>query len=121
MATYVIEIDRWRPALDNELIGCHPKTAGKRKKGTLEFIKIYGRIAGVTPAAGPRRVDLTLTYGARWTPCDPTAPWKSLLDALVNAKFLIGDRQGDYESSTTILREGTSKLPSTRIVLTDLY
>lgn len=120
MAEYTMRIPDWRPALDNELIGCHPKTAGKRKKATTEFIMAYGRVAGVTPARGPRRVRLEIVYPGKRTCCDPTAPWKSLLDALVNSGFLIGDARGDYEAEPTDVHNGGTRL-MTIITLTDLY
>ena len=87
---WAIDIPGWTPCLDNRLVGAHPMTVHKLKRRDVEAIGIAALCCGVPRATTRRRVAVTLRdrYGSF---PDDTAPWKSLLDALVRNRLLVDD------------------------------
>lgn len=86
---YTIVIPDWHPASLNQLLALHWAERNRLKSIDATMIRAYGLEAGVPEAQGRRRVTLTLM--SRRTRRDPDASWKSLLDGLVTAGFLIDD------------------------------
>jgi hypothetical protein len=111
-----ISVRGWRPAKLNDLLGNWRKAA-RLKAADQDVIRAAVLSAGLPPAKCKRRVSLTITRGPRTRKCDPDAFWKSLLDALVGNKLLVGDsdkwcelgeadqEQKGKETSTTIILE----------------
>jgi Holliday junction resolvase RusA-like endonuclease len=73
---------------------------------------------GVPPAAGKRRVSLTLTLAPRQRGADPDAYRKSLLDALTHAGMLLDDNRQGVELGPVQFIRGEHK--ATAILLEDV-
>lgn len=116
MAIIDIEIPNWRPALLNQYIGKHWSVGAKLKKRDKAMVLAFA--CNKPKATGKRRVDLFITLGTRQRQSDYDAPWKSLLDALVNCKMLIDDNAAGVQLGDIIYDRGKAK---TIIRLTDLY
>jgi hypothetical protein len=116
--THVVTIPGWRPALLNELMGRHPHAVARRKRVDRDLVAGYCRLAELPGAAGRRRVSLVITLGPRGRECDPDAPWKSLLDALVQAGALVDDSADWCELGTVAHARGPSL--ATAITLEDV-
>lgn len=103
--TYRLKIERWSPALLNDLMG-HWARAYKLKKIDRNMVMAYCLQNRMPLANGPRRVSLTITLSPKQHVApDPDAFWKSLLDALVHARMLIDDcRQYCEMGPVTFLR-----------------
>lgn len=84
----VVEIPKWHPARLNAIVG-HWGKRSRLKKADRELVWAYTR--NIAPAAGKRRVSLIIVLAGRQKVCDPDAYWKSLLDALVQARMLVDD------------------------------
>lgn len=89
--TWTIEIPGWRPAFASEL-KCHPMRAAGKKKRDVRAVRAASVICGVPPAFTRRRVAVSITNLFGSFP-DDDAPWKSLLDALVQSGMLIDDNR----------------------------
>ena len=91
MATYRLRIERWSPALLNDLRG-HWAKAHRLKTIDRNMVMGYCKLNRIPLANGPRIVRLTITLcPAQHVAPDPDAFWKSTLDALVHADMLIDD------------------------------
>lgn len=92
---WVLEIPGFHPCRLNQLIGRHFAVVARLKRRDRDVIAFWARRACVPPAAGKRRVRLTITLGPRQRAGDPDSMWKSLLDACVHCGLLKDDnRQG---------------------------
>jgi hypothetical protein len=118
MGRYAIEIPRWSPHRDNQLVGRSGWVVSRRKRADYDMVATYAAIAGVPRAKGPRSVRWIVTRANNGGKPDPTAFDKSLLDALVRCGMLVGDRQGDYVKLEPEFIRG--KEAATLIILEDL-
>lgn len=89
--TYYLLIPDWHPTLDNRLVGRNRFAAQRLKTADALMVLRYAQANQLPPATGKRRVEITMTGWRRGRLPDPTAPLKSLLDALVHAKMLVDD------------------------------
>jgi hypothetical protein len=81
-ARFVITLADFRPVLTNQLLSVHWARRSKLKRSDAEIIGQACWAAGVTRAAGKRRVSATLLVPKGGRRPDPDSPQKSLLDAL---------------------------------------
>lgn len=116
--TWLITIPDWHPTRLNELLTLHWAQAARRKADDAQMISVYGRMAGVSAAATRRRVRLEVHGWPRGRMCDPDAFFKSLLDGLVKASFLVDDSQKWCECPPAVLVR--SKEKKTIITLEDI-
>ncbi len=119
MATHVLIIPGWRPALLNELVGWHWTRVHRRKKADRDAIRAAALEQGVPRATGKRRVSLWVYLGFRQRTFDKDAPWKSLLDGLVQAQLLVDDNSR-YVLQGTVEFHRDRDEPRCEIVLEDL-
>lgn len=114
--THMLHIANWLPATVNQLL--HAGRWGwKLKKADRERVALHAKLVGVPPAAGKRRVTLTLTMGHRMRTPDPDGVWKSVLDALVKCGALLDDRKECVELAP--VRFERAKTKATTILLED--
>ena len=118
MATQTITIRDWHPAKLNDLLEAHWAVRAKMKKADYLTISIIGRNAGISKATTKRRVSLLITLGPRMRGGDPDCFWKSLLDSLVNAGYLVNDSKEWVECSPVKYDRGPKS--ATTITLEDL-
>ncbi len=118
MATYKLRIDRWQPARLNALMNCHPKTRGRLKKADRNLVGGYALMNRFPLATTRRRVDLHITLGPRQKEGDEGNWWKSVEDALVQARLLIDDNRRWYQRGTVTFDRGPER--ATVIILTEL-
>ena len=110
-------IPRWHPATINELLR-GVKTRIRLKKVDRNIICTYCFYHRIPVATGQRRVDLLITLGPRQKGADPDAFWKSLNDALVQAKLLVDDSRRWVQLGSVTFERGAER--ATTITLTDL-
>jgi hypothetical protein len=115
---YVITIQDWIPTPLNKLLGAHWSVAARKKKSDARMIWAYSRSAQVPLATGKRSVQLVITLAPKQRAFDPDAPWKSLLDALVQCGLLTDDNRQGVELLPIKFERGERK--ATRIELKDL-
>jgi hypothetical protein len=116
--TYKLIIENWHPTRLNQLIGCNPYTAGRRKKVDKNVICGYCLENRIPVAQGPREVSLLITLAPKQRAADPDAYWKSTLDGLVEARMLIDDNRHFVRHGPVGFERG--KRRATCITLTDL-
>lgn len=114
--THVLIIPGWRPYLANELFDAHFYDRAKMKREDANTIKAYCLKQGIPIARMKRHVTIEISGRFRRFP-DSDSPWKSALDALVQAKMLVDD--GDKWASWDKPQFTRGKL-STAITLQDL-
>lgn len=115
---YRVEIPKWRPTRDNELVYKHWASARRRKMDDADMIGTYVKSAGIPRALCKRRVSLEITLAGRQKQTDPFAYCKSLFDALVKCGMLVDDNANLVEwGGTTYSRGDVGK---TVIVLEDV-
>jgi hypothetical protein len=90
MTCYILEIPRWRPALQNELMKS-VKAKIRLKKLDRQFICTCALQQKIPKATGKRRVSLHVTLGKGMREFDVDAPWKSLNDAMKHAGLIVDD------------------------------
>lgn len=111
-----IVIQNWHPVTDNQLMNSHYLRRHKLK--LKDAITIQVASLHLRPATGKRKVEVTVTLGPKQKKkVDPFAYWKSLLDALVNAKMLVDDSDKWAQVEPLKYERGERR---TLIVLTDL-
>ena len=116
--TYRLKIDRWHPVRLNKLMNCHPCTRSRLRKADDNMVAGYTILNRIPVATGRRRVDLHLTLGPRQQEGDEDNWWKSIKDALVNARMLIDDKKLWCEQGEVTFERGVER--GTLITLTDL-
>ena len=84
-------IPGWLPASTNTLLRKHWARRNAALKADAYTVLLWSRQAGTVPAAGSRRVSLTLRLAPQHRKRDPDNLFKSTLDALVRAKLLLDD------------------------------
>jgi Holliday junction resolvase RusA-like endonuclease len=115
---YKLRIDRWQPALLNDLMG-HWAKAHRLKAIDRKMVAGYCRINRIPLANGRREVRLTVTLApSQRNAPDPDAFWKSTLDALVHADMLIDDCQEYCRMGGVTFEKGSDK--STLIELEEI-
>ena len=117
MATQTLTIHGWLPARLNQLLGSW-RLAGALKKRDRIKVANAARMQGAVPAAGPRRVTIELTFAKGERSGDPDAYLKSTLDALVQARLLVGDTHRQVQWSQPVFRRGPRR--KTVITLEDV-
>lgn len=113
----VLAIPRWHPAPKNSLLG-HWGRRHRLKSSDKEMVGCYALAAGITPAAGKRRVTLRIHLERRQRGRDPDAYWLSLLDALKAAKLIIDDRKEWVELAPVEYHR--AEVFATEIILEDI-
>ena len=116
MAVYTIKIPNWRPTPLNQIMGAHWAVGHKRKKADANIIRCYTR--HLPTAECKRVVSLKMILGKGQRKFDDDAPWKSLLDALVQAKMLVDDSPKWCAFTAPEYERG--EMPYTIITLTDI-
>jgi Holliday junction resolvase RusA-like endonuclease len=116
--TYKLRIERWHPYRLNQLINCHWRTKDRRRKADDAMVG-YNALQNRLPiATSRRRVDLHITLGPRGREGDEDNWWKSIKDALKNAKLLIDDSRKWCEQGKVTFERGPER--ATMIILTEL-
>lgn len=118
-ARYVIEIPDWRPTLLNDFMRIHYLRRSRIQQKDTDMIGVYAIIAAVPPATGKRRVTIEIIHKKGEKRCDPDAPLKVTLDALVALGLLIDDSADFCEPVGKPIR-GVGKTTDTRIILEDI-
>lgn len=108
-----LTIPGFRFATLNELMRGHWAHRSRLKRRDRCAVALFARLAGLSAAAGKRRVSVSITYSGRQQAADVDAYWKSLLDALVAAGLLVDDspawceigevRQARGETTATVI------------------
>jgi hypothetical protein len=118
LGRWTLAVDGWLPPSLNVLLRMHWARRAKLKSGVYLLVWVLGREAGIPPATGKRRVSLRLTVVNRSHAMDPDNALKVLMDACVQAKFLVDDRAEFCELGRVEIVKGARK--RTEIVLEDL-
>lgn len=116
--TYKLRIERWHPYRLNQLIGRNPYVKGKLRKIDDNMVGFYALQNRLPLATGRRRVDLHITLDPYGKQGDEDNWWKSIKDALKNAKLLIDDSRKWCEQGGLTFERGPER--ATLITLTDL-
>lgn len=110
MATYQIVIPNYHFPLINTLLSRTPKARGRLKNEASAMLKAYAHQCGAKKATGKRRVSLLMQGWARGgRMCDPDAPLKVALDALVRCELLVDDSPGYCQIATPVIIRGKCK------------
>lgn len=119
---WTVTIPAWHPVKDNELITSrHWGKAYRLKQADKRMVWYSFRVlpTRVIPRAkGKRRVTLTIVLGKGQRGGDPSAYWKSLLDALVDCEMLTDDNRQGVELMPVAYER--AEKPATRIVLEEI-
>lgn len=111
-------IPNWTPAGLNQWQGRHWSVGHKLKKADREIVGWYAQQAGIPLATCQRRVSVKITLTPRQRACDPDAPLKSLLDALVACGLLLDDNPKWCVLGSVTFDQGAER--QTEIILEDV-
>jgi hypothetical protein len=114
---HTLWIPHWHPTPLNKLLGNHHK-AGRRKRADRDMVMAYAHLSRLPQATGKRRIILEIILDKGMRKCDPDAYWKSLLDALQQAKLLVNDSDRWVVTDPPTYSRG--RVWGTRVVLMDL-
>lgn len=117
-----IPIDGWRPAVVNELLGCHYMKAARLKKLDRDHVILFSRLHGrrIPPPMGKRRVSLRITLPKGQRRWDVDALLKSTLDACKHAQLIIDDNEDHAEwGGVEYLRNRQARECSTVVIVED--
>lgn len=106
---WVVTIPGYQPVPLNDIIGQKPLVIHGIKDKDRRKIGDELRLAGVSEAAGKRRVSLRIDLAKRQRACDPDAYWKVLLDSLVAGGFLKNDSRQWVELGAVEFERGKQK------------
>jgi hypothetical protein len=115
--TWHVTIANWRPRTVNELLSMHWRACGRAKAGDMNVIAIHCYAAKVPKATGRRAVSIRMVC-AKGRSLDPDAVPKSLLDALVQAGYLMDDNTTWLQFDGCTIERG--KQLSTNITIRDI-